>query len=595
MQEQLDESQEQLATLERDLNRRMAEAEVRHDTLLKTYNQLKEDFEAKSASLQTAKQGLAKSDDRIVELEGELMTSRAQGGDVAELEMLRRELSEQVAHIRQLEKTGREQREELNEYKQQRKRIELVEEEKRDLEERLRMADEARKELGQAQVRIQVLEGERRAWTTYLESQTVAEEELRFESPEDLARAFMQVRVEKATLAEKLGAIQPELMARDERIVALETALAQARTETQSAKSAGGVSSSDAKAKARLERQKTLAIKEAEYLRAQLKAITDEEKEQRPEAYSEEQGTRIQKLEELVENYRREVERLHSDLSSLETQQEQPPSTPRTGTKRSLEDSSDERLGELLRRNRQLQDELSKVQTRNQVLDTEVSAQSIQLASLKATSRTRILELKNNPTATAEKIKQSTLKALQSENETLRAQLEGGLPTISAADAAGGQQQLVPRASLDALKLQLDEKDETITSREKSLQRLRSIFRAKGLEFREAVFSLLGWRLDFEPNGRVKATSMFYPKPPKRKDSSEDGGVDEVEGSSFILFDGEQGTMKVSGGPQSQFAKEIRSQIEFWVDGRGQVPCLLAAMTLEFYEKYGIEGVPGKG
>jgi len=100
----------------------------------------------------------------------------------------------------------------------------------------------------------------------------------------------------------------------------------------------------------------------------------------------------------------------------------------------------------------------------------------------------------------------------------------------------------------------------------------------------------LGWRLDFEPNGRVKATSMFYPKLPKRKDSDKDGGVDEEEGSSFILFDGEQGTMKVSGGPQSQFAKEIRGLIEFWVDGRGQVPCLLAAMTLEFYERYGIEG-----
>jgi len=26
--------------------------------------------------------------------------------------------------------------------------------------------------------------------------------------------------------------------------------------------------------------------------------------------------------------------------------------------------------------------------------------------------------------------------------------------------------------------------------------------------------------------------------------------------------------------------------IEFWVDGKGQVPCFLAAMTLEFYDKY---------
>lgn len=57
------------------------------------------------------------------------------------------------------------------------------------------------------------------------------------------------------------------------------------------------------------------------------------------------------------------------------------------------------------------------------------------------------------------------------------------------------------------------------------------------------------------PNGRVRATSILYPK------SFHDG--EEVENS--IEFDGEKGTMKVSGGPRSAFASEIRPQIEFWV------------------------------
>ena len=43
--------------------------------------------------------------------------------------------------------------------------------------------------------------------------------------------------------------------------------------------------------------------------------------------------------------------------------------------------------------------------------------------------------------------------------------------------------------------------------------------------------------------------------------------------------------MKVSGGPNSIFAGEIRPLIEFWVDGRKEVPCFLAALTLEFYER----------
>ena len=43
--------------------------------------------------------------------------------------------------------------------------------------------------------------------------------------------------------------------------------------------------------------------------------------------------------------------------------------------------------------------------------------------------------------------------------------------------------------------------------------------------------------------------------------------------------------MKVSGGPQSVFAGEIKGLIEFWVEGRKEVPCFLAACTLEFYER----------
>ena len=51
------------------------------------------------------------------------------------------------------------------------------------------------------------------------------------------------------------------------------------------------------------------------------------------------------------------------------------------------------------------------------------------------------------------------------------------------------------------------------------------------------------------------------------------------------MFDGENGTMKVSGGEQSVFAGEIRDQIVYWVEGRKEIPCFLAALTLEFWER----------
>jgi mitotic spindle assembly checkpoint protein MAD1 len=78
------------------------------------------------------------------------------------------------------------------------------------------------------------------------------------------------------------------------------------------------------------------------------------------------------------------------------------------------------------------------------------------------------------------------------------------------------------------------------------------------------------------PNGRVKATSILYP-------SHIDSDGEEEENS--ITFDGENGTMKVSGGPNSVFAGEIRQAVEFWVEGKKEIPCFLAALTLEFYER----------
>jgi mitotic spindle assembly checkpoint protein MAD1 len=43
--------------------------------------------------------------------------------------------------------------------------------------------------------------------------------------------------------------------------------------------------------------------------------------------------------------------------------------------------------------------------------------------------------------------------------------------------------------------------------------------------------------------------------------------------------------MKIAGGPNGAFAREIKDLIKFWVDERKDVACFMAAMTLEFYEQ----------
>lgn len=507
-------------------------------------------------ALTTAQQKLSKREAEAGEMESEIIRLKAQSGDQDTLTVIKRELSEQVTHIRKLEGINREQAAELKNFRKVQKSVEVVEEEKLALENRLRMMEDLRRELSEEQLKKQLLEDEKRAWTTYLEGQ--AQGELQFKSPEDLAKAFVRERLETASLVDRLGAIQPELTARDETIKALEEEKGKLHEELEKLKSAG--SASDSKLRLRLERQRTLAVKEVEYLRAQLKAFDAEENEFQPETYDAQKSQRVQELEEMIDNYRAEIQTLHADLSAAEDANTK--QIHIVGSKRPRDEDDDERLGELRRKNRQLQDEISKLRTEKKVLESERRAQDKQLKAFKESSRTRVLELRSNPTADAEALKLSTVRTLRDENKALLTQLEGKLPPTTG---------VVPHASLEAARTEIDELHRAIADKEKRTMRLKQIWSAKALEFREAVASLLGWKLDIMPNGRVKVTSLFYP------------GNDD-DGENSIVFDGERGTMKVSGGEKSVFANEIKGQIEFWVEQRKEIPCFLAQLSLDFWE-----------
>ncbi|KAF2402503.1 mitotic spindle assembly checkpoint protein-like protein MAD1 [Trichodelitschia bisporula] len=571
LEEEMGEIQEQVGQMENEIKRQAQEAESKQGTQQQMIDQLRGEVESRAAALQAAQHRLTKQEEEVHQLEAQVLGLKSRAGEADGYDVIKQRLSEQVAYIKKLEHSERTQSVELKELRNTRMNIKLVEEQKRDLQGKLRLMDNLRQELAEAQNRVQVLEDEKRAWESYLESQQPSEGEFSFESPEDMARAFMQERVERISLLDQLGAIKPELTVKDAAIRHLEELNAQLRADLtkQAPQAQPPDNPADARVRARLERARDLAMKEVELLRAQLKAFDGEVAEFHPEQYTAQCAAHIKSLEDLLDESRKDAAKLHDELTKIEIPDSKP-SGPQTGSKRPLEndEGADERLGELLRKSRHLQDKLAEQTTRISVLERELKAKSSQLSALKAASRTRVLELRDNPTNAAAAIKQSTLTALSAENASLKALLTG--------DGGGVGHPLVPLASLEAMELKLAERDTTIASRDKKIKRLTDIFAAKAGEFRDVVFSLIGWKLDFMPNGRVKATSMYYPS------ASDDAEADD----NYIIFDGEAGTMKVSGGPQSEFAREIRGLIEFWVDTKGQVPCFLAAMTLEFFERY---------
>lgn len=585
----MEEARAELSTQERRLKHDVTELENQERTLKQGLEELTRDRDEKAEALVKTQQRLVQREEEVGSLENEVMRLKTQTGDVDTLAVIKRELSDQVNHIQKLEATLREQHTELKQRRKDAKAIEVVEEEKRVLETKVRLMHDLRKELSEAQLQRQILEDERRSWTAYLENMDSSDsDQAKFETPEDLAKAYVEERFDRASLVDQLGQVKPELSAKDAVITSLEEQKAALQEELEKLKSAPKPTPETtladvSKAQARLERQKTLAIKEVEYLRAQLKMFDAEEGEFEPEKQDEVRAKRVQELEDLVDQYRKEVSSLHTSLTKTENasqSQQQPPSTP-LGTKRPLSPAAtpvnDERLGALTRKNRTLQDSLTQLEKAKALVEKELAAMKSQLKALKSSSRIRVLELRDNPTTNIEKVKMDTLRTLKAENEVLLSQLSNSNTASATADTPAEPSNLVPLASLTRLRADLTEKDALIASKEKHLLRLKQIFTSKSLEFREAVASILGWKMDFMPNGRVRVTSMFHPG-----DESAGAGADAT---NSIIFDGEQGTMKVSGGPRSKFAAEIRPNIEYWVEGRKEIPCFLAACTLEFWEK----------
>lgn len=324
-------------------------------------DEIRAELAIKNQILEETQKKLSGKDEDVQELETELLKMKTQTGDADTLRVLKRELSgkvvtvqihliacltynsEQVAHIKTLESTNRRQASELQHIRDSLRSLELVEEEKRSLESKMKILEDLRSELSSAQVRISVLEDERRSWKSYFES-----EGLEFDSPEALAKALIEERLGKAALLEKIGRTNPDVVQKDEAIHQLQNSLAQAEKEFSELQ---GQVMKDMKARQRLERQRALALREAEFLREQLKSFSSEETIYMQGNFDEQKAQRIQELEQLLEEYKAEIEELRQAVKGRANE-----GSAVFSNKRSLDSIDDERIGQLIRKNRQLQE-----------------------------------------------------------------------------------------------------------------------------------------------------------------------------------------------------------------------------------------------
>ncbi|KAJ6145696.1 Mitotic checkpoint [Penicillium chermesinum] len=500
LQEECDESRAQASDQERQFKYQINELETVRASLQKTIEELQNDLQDARNAQQATQERLAEREAEVAELEAENIRLKSEGNDAESMAVFKRQLSEQVNHIRDLETTNREQASELRHLRKVQKNVEVVEEQKRSLENQLQLMSGLEAELNTLQFQKQALEDERQSWTMLLQGDDGSAE---FDNPEAVVKALMEERIEKAAMVDKLGLVDAQFLEKDEAIKNLEDETTKLNKEVESLRAAGGAPA-DTRARQRLERLRALAVKEVEYLRAQLKTFDEEELTMNGDEnqFDAKKSEQIAQLQQLVDEYRGELQKAHEELSKQEAppQQEQ----PTRGTKRPFSsadsENESERIAGLSRKLRKMQDALGKSEQARTLVKKELEAAKAQVKSLQSKSRTRVLELRDNPTAEVEKIKMSTLRTLKAENRDLLAQLQGDHANVK----------VVPVSTLESLKLELQEMERLVADKEKTNRRLKEVYALKAIEFREAVASLLGYKLDILPSGRVRVTSMFH-------------------------------------------------------------------------------------
>ncbi|PVZ98225.1 hypothetical protein BB558_005781 [Smittium angustum] len=217
---------------------------------------------------------------------------------------------------------------------------------------------------------------------------------------------------------------------------------------------------------------------------------------------------------------------------------------------------------------------------------------------------TRILQLADNPSSREFAIRKSDLERLKAENNALLEQLEKIMETAPRknvtleADKQSDKNQLLGAASIlgdvsihpgraledgnsenhssalfitiSNLKSDNQKLIEKLNDSKKAIKRLKEVWRAKALELREAVYSLLGYRVDFLENGRVRLTSMY----------SSSANNSFIFGSSSD----DKGTIELIGGGNKDYMQSLKADIRYWVSEKGSIPAFLATTTLQLFE-----------
>ncbi|TIA90797.1 hypothetical protein E3P99_01408 [Wallemia hederae] len=496
---------------------------------------LEEDLESATETSNQRQSLLESTRSSLEQLEHDRSSSNIDSSH-AYTSFMRDEAAKQSSLNRKLESQNKTLTRELSGLKEKAGKYDVLREEKLALASKVKVLDRISNQLSIAESERDALLNEKQAWQDVLQPG---------QSPSDVTNVIATLRLENASLKEQVGSSTAD---RSEHTNELSQLVNEIDNLKRSEKEQQA--SIDNLTKATTSQNKLLELSQQEVssLKKQLDTILSEEEVLNGQKYDALFTERIATLEELLQHHKAENEKLSRDILTLSK-------TTDTSNEKALQlkIQQAEQVAESLKA--EAQEEINKLGQEIVELEHKVGRGEFNCKNM------RVLEMRDNPVSQDYAIRTETLNALKEENRSLLEKLNSG--GSSSAGGAGGFENAQTTHNLmkekEALEKELSDKD-------KRMLRLKGIFSDKAVEFREAIYSLLGYRVQFLPNGRVRLNSAFT--------KAESGGI------LFQSNEDDQGTMKVEDGSLDG----VDDLLRFWVNERESIPCFMANLCLELWD-----------
>ncbi|KAI6001872.1 spindle assembly checkpoint component Mad1 [Pisolithus albus] len=567
------ETEEEYSALKRSYTQLSASQSSRTASLMHRNNELEQEIAEYKALVEDKEATVRALQQKLDDLECPNAAPSNRHDEDQSWVVIRDELHRQAAHVRSLEATNAKLNAELGRYKDRHANIEILREEKHILERKVAVTEELRERVVLLEAQVEAARRERREWYAANKS---AEPGMQSDSSLSLVQSLSDLRLTHARLFEEHGATVAALSSREAELIKTQEMLLEAQSTVGSLQEE--VSALIAKV-TRREQRAQLAERETGFLRALVasyaaEGVRDAAEQDNPLLQ------RVKQLEQSLNDYKALNSTLQEALDGVDAD------ATVDGIRRSRKELT-----------RELEQQKSAAVEASKALEEAretINAHAHKVENLEQTlwelrgnigagihvpPGMRVVCLRDNPAQQWKDLRQSVLDRLKNENDALirrLRELESKTTVVESEALISKGDDLIPKESWDVLDNEKKELEETVKQKEKRLLRLQQVFAAKSAEFREAITSILGFKLAFYPNGQVRLTSIYDLSASFVFQPQNQGHADGAR--MQLVAQGE-------GGPQ-----DLPQLMDYWVGEEQCIPGFLASVTLECYDRSKREG-----